>query len=625
MAAAGNGNIPQLMSLALTLQQGGRLSDAEVIYRKVLKVDPEFPEALHFLGLTRHQRGNSADGIRMMRRAVRLQPANAMFHNNIGIVLKATGAVDRAIEYYREAVRLQPGYAEAWFNLGVACQDLFQLVNAVNAYRKAVELRPRYERALVNLAGALKEIGRASDAIKACEQALQANPKSREAIKLLSDACIDLGLYEYAERRLQDALKESPDDAPLLLSLGEVLSSAGRHDQAREACARICDLGRDAASITGAGEVYRSLGEQAAAVSCFERALEITPGYASAIFGLSTVTRFSVNDNARLSNFSQSAANENLPSDERVKLHFALGKAYDDMGDFDKAFAHYCSGNSIRRQQIDFSHARHSAYIDEIIHTFSADAVDRGIAAQWHDSDRPLFIVGMPRSGTTLVDQILSSHPSVQSAGELLHIGRLTRTLQDRLGAAVPYPACVAQLDREVGRRLAEEYLASMPTPPDGVRHVTDKMPHNFLHTGLLAMMFPRGHIIHCKRDPVDVCLSVFFQLFNRTHSYSFDLRDIAFYYREYRRVMQHWQSILGDRLFEIDYSAIVINQEHESRRLLKFCGLPWDESTLRFHETAGTVRTASQWQIRQPVYRSSLQRWKNYRSHIQWLIDDLQ
>jgi hypothetical protein len=231
----------------------------------------------------------------------------------------------------------------------------------------------------------------------------------------------------------------------------------------------------------------------------------------------------------------------------------------------------------------------------------------------------------MPRSGTTLVEQIISSHPLVKGAGELLRLPRCARMIPSRLGINTPYPFYLKDLDSQMARTIAQEYLDSLPLRMEGELRVTDKLPTNFLYIGLIATLFPNAHIIHCLRDPMDVCLSIYFQLFTPSVSYAFDLSEIGFFYRQYERCMAHWRGVPGLRLHEINYSNLIDNQETVSRKMIEFIGLKWDERCLEFHKTRRNVKTASLWQVRQPIYKSSVERWRNYEKHLGPLMDALQ
>jgi hypothetical protein len=267
-----------------------------------------------------------------------------------------------------------------------------------------------------------------------------------------------------------------------------------------------------------------------------------------------------------------------------------------------------------------FDPAVHAAYVDRLIATFTPAYFEqvRGFGL---DTDVPIFVVGMMRSGTTLVEQILASHPLVYGAGERIELGLLASGLPRRLGVADEYPECVRHLDRATVQAVATTVLQGLQERSDGARHVVDKMPLNFLGLGLIATLFPKARIIHCQRDPVDTCLSCYLRNFAASFTFTYDLQHLGLYYRQYERLMAHWRAVLPLPIFELRYEELTAEPETHTRQLLAFCGLPWDERCLRFHETERPVRTASMLQVRQPMYRSAVGRWQRYEKHLSPLL----
>ena len=611
-------DIQGMMAAALQHQQAGSPHRAEVIYRKVLKALPELPDAVHFLGLALHQMGKSAEGIRLMRKSVSLQPANPIYYNNLGLVLKAAGRLEEAEVCHREATRLQPAFAEAWYNLGVALHEQGKLPDCASAYMQAVELRPNYPKALVNLASVLKELGRPEDAVRACKTALQFKPDLPEAYLTLSNALIEMHRPEEAERWLNEAQCLMPRNPKLLIALGRTLLELGRPEEAAAACRRAIHINPDQAeAYAGLGTVAQMSGKHQTALEWFNKAIEIKPDFAPAIFGLAGSRKFTVQDNGIIAEFEELLSRSGQTLSDTVSLHFALGKIYDDRKEYDKAFEHYEAGNALMRQPIKFDRDKHATYIDDIISVFSREFVENKTDELSHDSQLPIFIIGMPRSGTTLVEQIISGHPSVKAGGELPHMAGVIRSMPARLGTPSPFPLCVRLLERSGAHALAAEYLDKLPSRMHGETRVTDKRPPNFLNAGLIAILFRNARIVHCRRDPMDVCLSIYFQLFSTSNPYAYSLRDVGAYYRAYERLMAHWRTVLGCRLHEVNYAELVDNQEAVSRRLIDNCGLDWDDRCLTFHESERQIKTASQWQVRQPIYRSSVQRWRNYEKYL--------
>lgn len=623
---ARNADISRLMATALQHQQAGRPRLAEPLYRTVLKVFPDQPDALHFLGLALHQLGKNDEGIRYLRKAVARQPGNAVFHNNLGFVLKATGQLVQAEAHCRDAIRLQPTFADAWYNLGIALEEQGRLQDAAASYVQAAALRPAHYKALVNLAGVLVELGSYNDAVEACHSALRLQPAVAEASLILGRALIEMGESDEAEMRMREALHHIPGDARLLITLANALTELGRPEEARAAYDQVVQSAADDPEVCfGLGTVAQVLGTHSAALAHYARALELKRTHCQAVLGLSAARKFTDADGALIDGFEKLPEHQNLTPRDSIALHFALGKMRDDCGQYDLAFGHYKAANALKRKQVQFDREQHARYVDRLIDAFSQELIQAKAGTVALDDELPIFIIGMPRSGTTLVEQILAGHPSVKAGGELPYLRRVVRSLSAQAGNEHPYPACLRSLDATVAHQLARSYLDKLPARTSGEIRVTDKMPSNFFYAGLIAILFSRARIINCRRDPMDVCLSIFFQPFSRAHPYAFDLGDLGHYYRQYERLMAHWRAVLGERLFEVQYADLVDDPESTGRRLIDHCGLEWNERCLQFDRNGGAVKTASQWQVRQPIYKTSLQRWKHYVRHLAPLIEALQ
>ena len=607
-----------MMLTAVRYQQDGHPDKAAPIYRKILKAHPDLADASHFLGLALHQGGKTAEGLALMRRSLRDAPANPVYHNNLGFVLKSLGRFDEAEACHREAVRLQPAFAEAWYNLGVALQAQDRLQDAADAYRRAVASRPDYVKAYVNLAGVVYEQGGFDEAIAACEAALARKPALSEAWVTLARALAAADRLDAAVDRLNEALQFAPQDPDLLSVMGDVLAEQGELDAAERVYGQALRQAPGRAEVYGnLGHIAQTRGDHAKALQCFEQALELEPGFAGAYSGMANSRSFGPEDNQLITKIEAALARNGLSRKDKIALHFALGKIYDDSKRYEEAFTHYRAGNMLKRRTLEFDRGKHERNTDAIISVFTKTYLQRADAAHAHDSEVPIFIVGMPRSGTTLVEQILSSHPEVAAGGELPHLNKVINSIPVRFHTPAAYPECMHHLDADARRALAGDYLDRLPRREQGQIRITDKLPGNYLHLGFIASVFSRARIVHCRRDPMDVCLSIYFQLFDKLHPYAYDLDDVGFYYREYQRLMDHWRLTLGERLFEVDYQELVDQPEAASRALIGYCGLEWNDRCLAFHENRRQVKTASQWQVRQPIYRRSLNRWRHYETHL--------
>jgi uncharacterized protein HemY len=307
---------------------------------------------------------------------------------------------------------------------------------------------------------------------------------------------------------------------------------------------------------------------------------------------------------------------------DRMAICFALGKLYDYLGQYDKAFEYFAQGNRLKPLKLDKGELakKFSRMIGVFSPTFLSSSHRSG-----NESSKPVFVVGMPRSGTSLVEQILSSHPDVYGAGELMDIGMIAASLQEDTGAKHSYPECLRGISKESLAKLAARYETKLDTLAAEPRRVIDKMPGNFLHLGLIELLFPNARIIHCLRDPLDNCLSCYFTDFLGYHPYSYDQSDLGYYYCQYLRLMKHWKKVIGLRWYTVEYEALVNNQERISRELIEFCGLPWDERCLAFHKTQRLVKTASYDQVRKPMYKTSVGRADHYREKLVDLVEQFE
>jgi hypothetical protein len=330
---------------------------------------------------------------------------------------------------------------------------------------------------------------------------------------------------------------------------------------------------------------------------------------------------------ADVARIEEALRRQTLPLRDRVNFHFALACLRDRAGDFDAAFRHCDLGNAAKRELFQrqgaaFQPEAHARFVDRLMAVFTPEYFQR-TPSHGSPSDLPVFIVGMPRSGTTLVEQILASHPAVHGAGEIRHLQQFVAELPGRLGSAAPYPECLDHLDEETSRRLAEQYLEGLRQLGGDRARVTDKVPVNFHQLGLIVTLFPRAQILHCLRDSHDVCWSCYFQNF-RDVPFSCDLRVLGAYYRRYEELMAHWRKVLPVPILDVRYEELVRDLEKGCREILDFCRLPWDGACLSFHRTRRMVRTASNLQVRQPVYTGSVGYWRNYATHLDPLLDAL-
>lgn len=431
------------------------------------------------------------------------------------------------------------------------------------------------------------------------------------------------GRLDAAEQTYQRILESEPSQPDAIHLLGLVRMEQERDEEAVQLMEKALSLYPKAShfhhNIAG---LYRRMGRLADAEARFRQAIELKPDYGEAYQGLAEMIRFEPDD-PLIAKVDQQLCREDLDNNIRCYFHFAAGKILDDIGKYPAAFQHYQKGNQLADRTFDSSAFRRM--IKDIIYVCSRSEVERnkntGVA-----SETPTFIVGMPRSGTTLVEQILSSHSGVYGAGELNDMKFIAARAAQLSSFNVPFPNCLPGLTRQDIKVLADDYLERLAvasgSDTEGARYlrIIDKHPLNFQFVGLIFSMFPNARIIHTVRDPLDTCLSCFFQNFTKGQDYSFDLMQLAHFYNDYRRLMEHWESVYPGRIYTIRYEELIADQERETRELLSYMGLEFEEACIDFHKTDRKVSTASFLQVRKPLYGSSRKRWMNYRQELQEL-----
>ncbi len=574
-------DVRRVLTEAFRAQEGGRLADASDLCRQILRQNPKNAEALHLLGLVSQQTGKYAEAARLTGRAARLAPGNPQYQYNYGESCRMAGRFRDAEAAFRRALALAPAVADIHFNLGNALLEQDRAQQALTSFERAIQLDPEDADFQLARGLALEGCVRTVDAVAAYGRAIDLRPDFAAALLNRGAALQDLGQLEPAIADLRRTLAIEPRSVQALLKLGACL---------------------------------QDLGEFREAAACFEQVLAIDPNNARAHYNL-------VVNHSRSPNPSDVRALERLLAsrdtdvDDRIDLSFAAAKISEDLGLYDKAFVFYRSANELAARQKRWDRRAFKAGVDAGIEVFDKTLFEDNRDAG-NPSELPVFIVGMPRSGTTLVEQILASHESVYGGGELNEISRLaTETLPKDTGIA--YPAAIRALSRSSLTNLARKHLEVLRELAPNAARVTDKMPDNFRYLGLIALMFPRARIIHCRRDPMDTCISCYTQHFATGQDFSHRLGDLGAYYRDYARLMDHWRHVLPVQLLEIDYETLVTEQKGETSRILDYCGLDWDDACLKFFETKRRVATASFEQVRRPIYTSSVGRWRRFDRHL--------
>ena len=578
------------MHLANTLAVQGLPDEAVEHYERAIALDPALTEAYVNLGGLQLRQGRLDAAETNLRTAVTLNKDLPEAYHHLGDLSWRLNKADAAIEYYNKALLLKPTLAEAVNNLGSVLFDQYEIEQAIDCFRKALHLKPALIEAHYNLAVARLEQGLVDEAIQSSKEAIRLNPNYVDAYNNLGRIYKGLGRMEEALSCYQTAVRLAPNNTKAITGLASMYEQQGDKEKAIALVQPLIDSGD----------------ESAEAALVFARLSKYTKKFREAARIIESV----------LQGNRASVA-------QRGSLHFELGRTLDSMDEYDAAFEHYHKGVALKCKARRFDMARHIKSIDELIRVYSREFVQNAPRAS-HGSKRPLFIVGMPRSGTTLVEQILDNHPAVSGAGELFAISGIASSLADV--AAPDSPHGVTRLTQEACNGLAQPYLDLLETFSRTASYVTDKMPNNFMHLGLINLLFPQSRIIHCVRDPRDTCLSCYFQEFSwQSHYFSYDLAALGEYYLQYRRIMAHWRAVLDMPMLEVQYEELVNGQESVTRRMIEFCGLDWDPRCLQFQENRRTISTASYDQVRQPLYTRSIGRWRHYERHLGPLLSILE
>ena len=586
-------SIGNAINEALALHKQGAFPEAEAGYRTVLKKNPKEVRVMQLLGSLLVQTRRPEEAARVLTRAVTLRPDYALARHTLAIAQRQLGDLSAALASHGAGLSRQPDDPSAHNNIGVVYEELGDYARAREHFETAVELKPDYAEALGNLGMMLKVQRRWEASEDALKQALALRPQHPSGHINLGLLYLDLSCLEEARERFDHVLTLQLDHGGAVAGIAEVLERQGEYDAAYE---RLLPLVKSGRASTGTIAMFGTVSERLKREDGAREALDIL----------------------------EAAMNQpGLPLAGRVRMGFVAGSLCNSMKEYDRAFGHYRRANDLAKQAAPFDVAEDRHRTDALIQTFSAQGVAK-LARATDRSELPVFIVGMPRSGTSLVEQILASHPRVHGGGERLHLPMLVETLPQQTGG-LPYPDCLATMDTETLDGIAREHLQTLAELDPSATRVTDKLPHNFLHLGLISMLFPGARVIHCTRDATDTCLSCYFHHFVGGHAYAHDLTTLGTHHRHCEELMAHWKQVLDLPIMEIPYEQMVADQEALSRRMIDFCGLEWDDACLRFHESKRNVNTASYHQVRQPIYKKSVQRWRRYADHLEPLKKTLE
>jgi tetratricopeptide (TPR) repeat protein len=602
--------------------RAGRLGRAEALYRRALEKDPDSPDALHLLGVVAYQCGKIGQAIRLIERALPDLPEQPDVHLNHGNALGKAGRVAEAVDSYRRAIALKPGYGMAHSNLAYALNQQGDFAAVLVSSKRAIELIPEFFGVHVNCASALIGLENFAEAEGLLRRALDLLPDRAETHSHLGWVLAKLGRFDEAVACHERAIALDPNDAALHYAFGATLHLADDPARSEASFRRTLALAPDHAKAWhGLGDVLRVSGDFAEALACFRHALELAPDLPEVYRSLAVTGQHAGDED--LQRLKAILASSDRTISDRISAGFALGTLLDNADRYDEAFPCFARANSLYRQQRAaagecFDPEALRGQVDNLI-AIGIPALFSAIASWGNPSETPVFIVGMPRSGTSLVEQIAASHSRVFGAGERPEMNAISNALlaHNRGGR-------VEKWDPNVARQLADRHIARLEALGGGAVRVIDKMPDNVFALWLIAALFPSARIIFCRRDPRDGCLSCYFHWFTEGHLYAYDLVDCGRRALEIERLVTHWMQALPLAMLVVDYQALVADPEGESRRLIEFLGLAWEPACLDFHRTERPVFTASAWQVRQPVYNRSVGRWRYYKGHLAPLLQVL-
>ncbi len=584
------------LALAVINRKLGNFTETENIAKNTIKTAPNNAYAYHVLASAQQCMSQYDNAVENYNKALTLDQKAPETHYFLGNLYREINSLEKSAHHFREALTLNPNYFEAMNNLGAVLISLHKVSEAIEVLTKAYELNPNSIQVLCNLGELYLLENNLTSAKEFAKKSLRIKPDFLDAHRLLGSIYTKTGEYTLAINHFQSALKTNPDDINLIGSIASLLEKRGEFDEALKMIQpHLNNETTDSAILLTYSAISRTNNTQKEAIDLIEKAL----------------------------------LTDKINDISKIILHSDLGKQYDAMKEFSNAFNHYKAANNIERKL-------NTEYLEKISSTTTTQAIIDKWKTSFNksfwseldgsgvDSEQPIFIVGLPRSGTTLVEQILASHPDVYGAGELPDISEIANSLKFNSYMSAS-PELLKKISRNDLARSASKYLQHISSLSDNARKVVNKMPTDFWHLGLISQLFPKAHIIHMIRDPRDICLSIYFQRFGSHMTFTTDLKELGEYYLSYKAIMSYWHSALTTKILDVRYEDLVDDQEAITRKILDYCNLEWNEDCLNFHQTKRDVNTPSYDQVRKPIYKRSVARWKNYESQIQPLLEVLE
>lgn len=574
-------DVRTLAAQAAQALQAGRVDQAELTCRAALKADKQSSVVIHLLGLIAHRRGDYPQAVDLLKRSITIDGSQAVWHFNLGVSRRAAGELKEARHAYLQAIKLDPIYTPAHHNLGSVLLALGDRDGAIKSFQSVVRHDPSHANALYQLGSLYRSLGDIGSAVAVLKR----------AVRLL------------------------PDDDEARLHLHVALTEAGDLDGARTGLEKLCrDRPGWIEPAVALSVIHERLGDVDRAWELLEPATKTNPVPVDVALVLADLAPKLDRVTQAIDLLQETVRRDSTDDDQRMLCHFALGRLCDCRDESERAFDHFSRANQLKWKRFDPKD--HERFIDAMIEMYDRNSV-KEMPRGGSTDDRPIFIVGMPRSGTSLVEQILASHPQVAGGGELPEITCLAGQAQAATGSPHAYPRCVKRLTQTHLDQMAKVYHAKLDTISKDARRITDKTPTNFLHLGLIAQALPCARVIHCRRDPFATCWSCYTHHFVGRHDYSYDLTHLGLYHQQYQRLMRHWRDVLSLPVLDLHYEQLIDDPEPVMRSLIDFCGLGWDDACLRFHENTRPMPSASYDQVRRPIYTTSIDHWRRYEMHL--------
>ncbi len=624
-AATASPQSPEALgNLAAALQAQGHHQEAAGYYERALEYRPGMLDAQFGLAACLQASGQHEAAITRYLSILAAEPNHAEANYGLATLLAQLGRGDEAAAKYRAALAADPDFAEASYGLGKLLARGDTLEDAIRYFHQAIDVDPDYIDARLGLGTALSRLHRDDEAMAAFQGVLAAEPGHAAAHCGIGTLLDRQRRHGEAIEHYRAVLAHNPDHVDAMAGMATAMKNLGQHAEALSPARRVVSLQPQSASAAGLlASILAEMGSFDEALTQSRRAVALAPDRPEFCYYVVEMAKVKPGDEVLQALEAALPRIESLSAREQCFLYFALAKAYDDVGERDRGFDYLLRGNKIKRSETEYEEAAMRRAIARIPRVFTPELMaarkDLG-----EPSTVPVFVVGMPRSGTTLVEQTLASHAAVFGAGERRELSQAIRRLRaEPFGAA--FPEAVQSMTGEAFRRMGSEYVAALRTLAPSAARIVNKTPNNFLYLGLIHLILPNARIIHVQRDPVDTCLSCFSKLFLGDQPFSYDLAELGRYYRSYQSLMAHWRAVLpADTLLEVEYEALVDDFEPQARRMVAHCGLQWDPACLEFHKTSRPVQTASMVQVRQPIYRTSVGRWRPDEALLRPLVEAL-